>query len=61
MIRSNNRGPKPAPKTIPAPLHAGVEVVQPPKSAARRDLLCGPDIQTSGGGRSAHSRSTRTR
>jgi hypothetical protein len=36
-------------------LPAGVKVVPAPKSAARRELLSGPDIETSGGCRTVHT------
>jgi hypothetical protein len=36
-------------------LPAGVKVVPAPKSAARRKLLSGPDIETSGGCRTIHT------
>lgn len=61
MIRPKNRSPKPAPKNSGPSLPAGVKVVKPPNSAARRSLLSGPDIQTSGGLRSAHSKPAKTR
>ena len=38
-----------------AALPAGVKVVPAPKSAARRKLLSGRDLETSGGRRTMHS------
>lgn len=55
MIGSKNHKRKTAAKSRAAALPAGVKVVPAPKNAARRKLLSGPDIQTSGGRRAVHS------
>lgn len=54
MIRAKNRRRKSPAKNGIAALPAGVKVVAPPKSAVRRRLLSGPDIETSGGCRTVH-------
>ncbi|HSZ58873.1 MAG TPA: hypothetical protein VK797_24755 [Tepidisphaeraceae bacterium] len=55
MIPSRKRTRKASGKQVALP--AGVKVVRPPRSVARRRLLSGPDIATSGGSRTVHSRS----
>jgi hypothetical protein len=40
----------------PAKLPKGVKVVPAPKNALQRELLSGPDIETSGGARTVHSK-----
>lgn len=52
MIGAGKR--KTVAKKRAAALPAGVKVVPAPKSAARRKLLSGPDIATSGGCRTVH-------
>ena len=55
MIGPKNHKRKTVAKSQAATLPAGVKVVPAPKSAARRKLLSGPDIETSGGRRTVHS------
>lgn len=55
MIGSKNRKRKTVAKSRAATLPTGVKIVPAPKSAARRKLLSGPDIETSGGRRTVHS------
>ena len=54
MIGSKNQKRKTAAKSETAALPAGVKAVPAPKSVARRKLLSGPDITTSGGCRTVH-------
>jgi len=53
MIKKQRR--KSSTKSLTAAMPSGVKVVSPPKSAARRELLSGPDIETSGGCRTVHT------
>jgi hypothetical protein len=54
MTGSKNNKRKKVTLSRTTPLPAGVKVVAPPKSAARRKLLSTPDIETSGGHRTVH-------
>jgi len=59
MIRSRNgKTKRPAPKRS-ATLPKGVKVVAPPRNALERELLSGPDIETSGGARTVHSKTVK--
>jgi hypothetical protein len=55
MAIQRNEKRKAGMKDGSATLPAGVKVVRAPKSAARRKLLSGRDIETSGGCRTVHS------
>jgi hypothetical protein len=55
MIESKTHKRKTPPKHGTASLPAGVKVVPAPKRAARRKLLSGPDIATSGGCHTVHA------
>ena len=55
MTGSKGDKRKTATKGGTAALPAGVKVVPAPKNAARRKLLSGPDIETSGGRRAVHT------
>ena len=54
MITSKNGKRRPAPVDRTTGLPKGVKLAAPPRSAARRQLLSGPDITTSGGCRTVH-------
>ena len=54
MITSKNGKRKPAQVNSATGLPKGVKLASPPRSAARRELLSGPDITTSGGCRTVH-------
>jgi hypothetical protein len=54
MIGSKNHKRKAVAKSGSAALPSGVKVVPAPKSAARRKLLSGPDIENSGGTHTVH-------
>jgi|GEM_PF-4574922 len=57
MAGAKNDSRKTATKGGTPTLPAGMKVVPAPKSAARRKLLSGPDIETSGGCRTVHAHS----
>ena len=54
MISPKNQKRKTTAKSETTGLPTGVKVVPAPKNAARRKLLSGPDISTSGGYRTVH-------
>jgi hypothetical protein len=55
MPRPKNQKRQVSPKRESAALPAGVKLAPAPKSAARRKLLSGADIETSGGLRTIHA------
>jgi hypothetical protein len=57
MIGPKNQKRKSTAKSETTALPTGVKVVLAPKNAARRKLLSGPDISTSGGYRTVHPHS----
>ena len=57
MIRTaRKRTHKQVASSLPAKLPKGVKVVPAPTNALERELLAGPDIETSGGARTVHYR-----
>ena len=59
MALSNRNQRKVIAKGAAGKLPTGLKAVAPPKSVARRRLLAGADIETSGGCRTVHGKSGR--
>ena len=57
MIRTTKNRKTKHPEAKPGEsLPKGVKVVPAPKNALQRELLSGPDIETSGGARTVHTK-----